>query len=151
MASTLQLSEQFSACGAPLRVDVYGSTPREHVLDDLSFLNYRLADVVISPDVTVATPDIVWQSDGAKGVSYDGSTLTFTGDWPAGPLQKAIVTMLTLRLEERGLTHWADPEARQPGEVNHDDGGRGMYFRDPDGHWLEVITVRYGGRPTQLS
>ncbi len=33
-----------------------------------------------------------------------------------------------------------------PGEVNHDDGGRGCYFRDPDGHWLEVITTRYGGR-----
>lgn len=103
MAGKLQLSEQFSACGAPLRVDVYGSTAREHVLDDLTFLNYRLADVVISPDVTVAAPDIVWQSDGPKGVSYDGATMTFTGDWPAGPLQKAIVTMLTLRMEERGL------------------------------------------------
>lgn len=55
------------------------------------------------------------------------------------------------RLEERGLTHWADPEARRPDEVNHDDGGRGMYFRDPDGHWLEVLTVRYGGRPARLS
>lgn len=103
MAGKLQLSEQFSACGAPMRFDVYGDGPREHVLDDLSFLNYRLADVVISPDVTVATPDIVWNQDGPKGVSYDGSTLTFTGDWPAGPLQKAIVTMLTLRMEDRGL------------------------------------------------
>lgn len=49
------------------------------------------------------------------------------------------------RLAERGVDHWADPEGTVPG-VNHDDGGRGTYFRDPDGHWLEVITVRYGGR-----
>ncbi|MCB2174469.1 MAG: hypothetical protein KQH57_01545 [Actinomycetales bacterium] len=103
MTSKLQLREQFSACGAPLRVDVYGSQPREHVLDDLTFLNYRLAEVVISPEITVDTPDIVWQMDGEKGVSYDGHTMTFTGDWPAGPLQKAIVTMLTLRMEEIGL------------------------------------------------
>ena len=103
MASKLQLREQFSACGVPLRFDVYGSEPRQHVLDDLTFLNYRLADVVISPVVTVETPDIVWETDGPKSVRYDGSTLTFTGDWPAGPLQKAIVTMLTLRLESAGL------------------------------------------------
>lgn len=102
MSSTPALSEQFSAGPAHLRVDVYGA-PREHVLDDLTFLEYRLADVVISPSVTVETPDIVWHQDGPKGVSYDGHTMTFTGDWPAGPLQKAIVTMLTLRMEALGL------------------------------------------------
>ena len=102
MSDQLQLSEEMSAGTARLRVDVYGSEPREHVLDDLTFLNYRLADVVISPVVTVETPDIVWETDGPKGVRYDGSTLTFTGDWPAGPLQKAIVTMLTLRMESAG-------------------------------------------------
>lgn len=102
MTSTPALSEQFSAGPAHLRVDVYGA-PREHVLDDLTFLEYRLADVVISPSVTVEHPDIVWNQDGPKGVSYDGHTMTFTGDWPAGPLQKAIVTMLTLRMEALGL------------------------------------------------
>jgi hypothetical protein len=102
MTSTLSLSEQFSAGPAQLRVDVYGA-PREHVLDDLTFLNYRLADVEISPNVTVERPDIVWNQDGPKSVSYDGEAMTFTGDWPAGPLQKAIVTMLTLRMEALGL------------------------------------------------
>ena len=51
------------------------------------------------------------------------------------------------RLTATGATYWADPEGTVAGEVNHDDGGRGCYFRDPDGHWLEVLTVRYGGRP----
>ena len=51
------------------------------------------------------------------------------------------------RLEAAGREWWADPEGTVAHQVNHDDGGRGCYFRDPDGHWLEVMTVRYGGRP----
>ncbi len=98
-----RLTEEFSASGARLRVDVHGGEPREHVLDDLSFLNYRLADVRISPQVTLDSPDIVWDQDGEKGVRYDGRTVTFTGPWPAGPLQKVIVAVLALRMEGIGL------------------------------------------------
>jgi len=103
MNTTLQLTEEFSAGAARLRVDVYGAEPREHVLDDLSFLNYRLADVRISPEVTLAMPDITWRQDGEKGVRYDGRTVTFTGPWPAGPIQKVIVAVLALRMENVGL------------------------------------------------
>jgi catechol 2,3-dioxygenase-like lactoylglutathione lyase family enzyme len=28
--------------------------------------------------------------------------------------------------------------------LNHRDGGRGLYFEDPDGHLLEIITRPYG-------
>jgi hypothetical protein len=48
------------------------------------------------------------------------------------------------RIIEHGLEHWADPMRRRPGEINHNDGGRGVYFPDPDGHYLEVITRSYG-------
>jgi len=48
------------------------------------------------------------------------------------------------RIEARKLQHWADPARRRPGEINHNDGGRGVYFADPDGHLLEVITRPYG-------
>lgn len=100
--SELRLSEEMSAGPARLRVDVYGGEPREHVLDDLNFLNYRLADVRISPEVTVPEPDIVWYQDGPKDVLYDGRRFVFSGPWPAGPIQKVIVTMLALRMEEAG-------------------------------------------------
>jgi hypothetical protein len=103
MNQRLQLSEEFSAGAALLRVDVHGGEPRDHVLDDLSFLNYRLADVRISPDVTLADPDIIWDRDGEKAVTYDGRTVTFTGSWPAGPIQKVIVAVLALRMEAVGL------------------------------------------------
>lgn len=47
------------------------------------------------------------------------------------------------RIVERGLDHFADPGCQTPG-INHNDGGRGVYFSDPDGHLLEVITRPYG-------
>jgi extradiol dioxygenase family protein len=49
------------------------------------------------------------------------------------------------RIRERGLTYWADPHLEQPGEINHHDGGRGVYFKDPAGNLLEIITRPYGG------
>ncbi|CAN5835689.1 VOC family protein [soil metagenome] len=48
------------------------------------------------------------------------------------------------RIVERGVTHYADPGGTRPGEINHHDGGRGTYFADPAGHWLEIITRPYG-------
>lgn len=48
------------------------------------------------------------------------------------------------RIKERGLAFWADPFHRQTGEINRHDGGRGVYFKDPDGHYLEIITRPYG-------
>jgi hypothetical protein len=98
-----QLSEEFAAGPARLRVDVYGSRPIEHVLDDMSFLNYRLADVRIAPEVTLPEPDIVLDQDPPKDVAYNGHGVSFNGDWPAGPIQKVIVTMLALRMEALGL------------------------------------------------
>ena len=48
------------------------------------------------------------------------------------------------RIRERGLAHWADPGRSEPGRINRNDGGRGVYFEDPDGHLLEIITRPYG-------
>jgi catechol 2,3-dioxygenase-like lactoylglutathione lyase family enzyme len=49
------------------------------------------------------------------------------------------------RIQERGLTYWADPHEQQPGQINTHDGGRGVYWSDPNGHKLEIITRPYGG------
>jgi catechol 2,3-dioxygenase-like lactoylglutathione lyase family enzyme len=51
------------------------------------------------------------------------------------------------RIRERGLEYWADPGHRRPSEINRNDGGRGVYWNDPNGHYLEIITVPYGGWP----
>ena len=49
------------------------------------------------------------------------------------------------RIEARGLEWRADPFHRRPHEVNTNDGGRGLYWDDPNGHRLEILTVPYGG------
>jgi catechol 2,3-dioxygenase-like lactoylglutathione lyase family enzyme len=49
------------------------------------------------------------------------------------------------RMKATGAPYWADPARSRPGEINHHDGGSGVYFEDPDGHLLEVITRPYGG------
>jgi catechol 2,3-dioxygenase-like lactoylglutathione lyase family enzyme len=48
------------------------------------------------------------------------------------------------RIRERGVSYWADPFHSRPGEINTNDGGRGVYFDDPDGHNLEILTRPYG-------
>ena len=50
------------------------------------------------------------------------------------------------RITAAGLDYWADPARTRPGEINHNDGGRGVYFQDPNTHLLEIITRPYGAR-----
>ncbi len=99
----LQLSQEMSAGTARLRIDVYGSEPVTYVLEDMNFLNYRLADVRIEPVVTLEAPDIVWIQDAPTSIDYRDEVMTFNGDWAAGPLQKVVVTMLALKMETEGL------------------------------------------------
>jgi catechol 2,3-dioxygenase-like lactoylglutathione lyase family enzyme len=50
------------------------------------------------------------------------------------------------RIQSRSLKYWADPGQRQLNQINTRDGGRGLYFEDPDGHLLEILTRPYGSR-----
>jgi catechol 2,3-dioxygenase-like lactoylglutathione lyase family enzyme len=50
------------------------------------------------------------------------------------------------RVKERGVKYWADPGRTQEGSINHHFGGRGVYFQDPSGHLLEIITKPYGSK-----
>nr|WP_202419053.1 VOC family protein [Streptomyces sp. YIM 132580] len=49
------------------------------------------------------------------------------------------------RIQELGIAYYADPHMKRPGRINHNDGGRGVYFPDPSGHGMELITRPYGG------
>jgi hypothetical protein len=100
----LQLSEEMSCGAARLRIDVHGPQPLEHVLEEMSFLNYRLASVRIEPEITRPAPDVVWHQDAAeKNIRYEDGTLILDGQWFQGEFQKIIVSMLALRMEAVGL------------------------------------------------
>lgn len=47
------------------------------------------------------------------------------------------------RIRARGLQYWADPMHQRPLQINRNDGGRGLYWNDPNGHYLEIITRPY--------
>lgn len=44
------------------------------------------------------------------------------------------------RIRDSGTPFYADPGRREPATINHRFGGRGVYFDDPDGHLMEVLT-----------
>lgn len=48
------------------------------------------------------------------------------------------------RIKAKGISYWADPMQKQEGQINHHFGGRGVYFEEPSGHLLEIITKPYG-------
>jgi catechol 2,3-dioxygenase-like lactoylglutathione lyase family enzyme len=48
------------------------------------------------------------------------------------------------KIRDRGMPYWADPFKQKHTQINHWDDGRGVYFEDPNGHLLEIITRPYG-------
>lgn len=85
--------------------------------------------------------------DVANGVSID---YIAAGDHPIHEEHYAFLVTepefdeIFGRIKDWGLDHWSDPGRNHPGEINTHDGGRGVYFPDPDGHYLEIITRPYG-------
>jgi catechol 2,3-dioxygenase-like lactoylglutathione lyase family enzyme len=49
------------------------------------------------------------------------------------------------RIQRARISYYADPGMKREGEINHNHGGRGLYFMDPAGHGMEIITRPYGG------
>jgi catechol 2,3-dioxygenase-like lactoylglutathione lyase family enzyme len=45
------------------------------------------------------------------------------------------------RIKAAGITYGSDPRHLDNGKLNNWGGGRGVYFKDPDGHVLELMTV----------
>lgn len=96
-------SQEYHSVTARLRVDINSDKPRDSVLDEMTFLNYRLASVEVHNAITLPQADILWNEEAAvKDIRYDGRLLTLDGEWFQGELQKIIVTMLALRLDEEG-------------------------------------------------
>ncbi len=51
------------------------------------------------------------------------------------------------RITAAGLGYHAEPNGDRPGQIYHSrTGGRGVYFPDPDGHLMELLTRDLSGR-----
>jgi hypothetical protein len=104
VAAGTTLAEELVSGPASLRIDVVGGGEREHVLDETTFLAYRLADVGLRPEVTKERPDVIWDPVAAyKSICYRDGQLFLEGPWAQGELNKILVTMLACQLEQGGL------------------------------------------------
>jgi catechol 2,3-dioxygenase-like lactoylglutathione lyase family enzyme len=116
---------------------------------------------------------IIPARDKKESATFLSEILGLPAPFPAGPFMAVQVDSLTLDYVDAGdgeiesrhyaflvsenefdqifaritggeIPYWADPHKNQPQEINTRDGGRGCYFPDPDGHWLEILTRPYG-------
>jgi catechol 2,3-dioxygenase-like lactoylglutathione lyase family enzyme len=126
--------------GAPVSVELNHTIVR--VRDKRESARF-LADILGLGDPAPFGPFLVVQA--GNNVSLD-----FADDHgPVSPQHYAFLVsepdfdQIFGRIRDRRLPYWADPGKRRPGEVNTNDAGRGVYWEDPSGHFLEVITRPY--------
>jgi catechol 2,3-dioxygenase-like lactoylglutathione lyase family enzyme len=103
-----------------------------------------LADVLGLPAPRRYGPFLVVETGNEVSLDYDEVSGEIVSQHYAFLVEAAEFDQIFARIRERCLDYWADPARRRPREINHNDGGRGVYFPDPDGHLLEIITRPYG-------
>lgn len=104
-----------------------------------------LVDILGLAEPTTYGPFVVVQVDNDVSLDYVDSEGDVHPQHYAFMVGEDEFDQILGRITEQGLTYWADPFHRQPNHVNTNDGGRGLYWSDPDGHNLEIITRPYGG------
>ena len=103
-----------------------------------------MVEVFGLPDPETFGPFLVVRTANGVSLDYVRSPPPISRQHYAFLVSDAEFDAIFGRVKARGLTWWADPAKRQPGEINTHFGGRGVYFEDPDGHLLELLTRPYG-------
>jgi len=111
------LREEMLSGEGVLRIDVLGADDQEHVLEEMTFLNYRLASVQSRKEVRKPRPDIIWNREKAKkDIRYEAGQLLMDGEWEQGELNKIIVTMLAFEMDKVGLHPFHSSAVRYMGK-----------------------------------
>lgn len=103
-----------------------------------------LAEILGRPEPTRFGPFHVVELDNGISLDFHEKTGAIAWQHYAFLIGEAEFDAVFGRIRARGLRYWADPGKTREGEINHRDDGRGVYFEDPDGHFLEVLTRPYG-------
>jgi catechol 2,3-dioxygenase-like lactoylglutathione lyase family enzyme len=105
------------------------------------------SEILGLPAATRFGPFLVVQTANGVSLDFDEAEGEVTPLHYAFLITEAEFDEVFTRIRARDIDYWADPRRTRPGEINHHDGGRGVYFRDPSGHLLEIITRSYGSGP----
>ena len=112
------LREEMMSGDGVLRIDVVGADNQEHVLDEMTFLNYRLASVQSRKEIQKSKPDIIWNREkSVKDIRYTGGQLFLDGEWEQGELNKVCVSMLAFEMEKVGLHPFHSSAVRYRGKT----------------------------------
>ena len=103
-----------------------------------------LAEMLGLPAPAAWGPFIVVTTDNGTNLDYMDTDGEITSQHYAFLVDESDFDAIFGRIRARKLPYWADPGQTQQGQINHHDGGRGLYFEDPNGHFLEIITRPYG-------
>jgi len=89
-------------------------------------------------------PFVVVKTDNGTNLDFMDTDGEITSQHYAFLVEESDFDAIFERIRARKLAYLADPGQTQPNQINHRDGGRGLYFEDPNGHFLEIITRPYG-------
>jgi len=104
-----------------------------------------LTEILALPPATRFGPFLVVTLDNDLSLDYHEIDGDIASQHYAFLISEDDFDGVLARIRQQGIAHWADPGRSMPSQVNHNDGGHGVYFEDPDGHLLETITRPYGG------
>lgn len=103
-----------------------------------------LAGLLGLPDPVRFGPFFVVATDNGTSLDFINADGDIASQHYAFLISEPEFDEIFARMGKLKLPFWADPAKHRPGEINHGDGGRGVYFQDPDGHFLEILTRPYG-------
>lgn len=103
-----------------------------------------LADILGRPAPTRFGPFLVVGLDNGVSLDFHDSDGEIAAQHYAFLIGEDDFDAVLARVRASNRTYWADPGQSRRDQINRNDGGRGFYFEDPDGHLLEVITRPYG-------
>ena len=106
-----------------------------------------LADILGLPPPTPYGPFLVVEVDNGVSLDFAAEGGEVTPQHYAFLVGEDDFDAIFGRIVERGLTYHPGPSRAREGEINHNDGGRGVYWVGPEGHFYEILTVPYGGWP----
>ncbi|MNF44078.1 VOC family protein [Pseudomonas sp. Irchel s3b6] len=98
-----------------------------------------LANLLGLPAPTPFGPMLIVKFDNGVSLDYyDNDTISL--QHYAFLLDDPTFDQVFARLTAQGLPYWAEPGKQRPDQINEVGGGRRVYFDDPDGHLLEIMT-----------
>ena len=103
-----------------------------------------LAEILNLPAPTSFGPFMVVNTNNDVSLDFVTTTEDIQSRHYAFLVSESEFDEIFARVCNENITYWANHKREHPGEINHNDGGRGFYFLDPNGHFLEIITRPYG-------